>query len=107
VIKVDERAHEMLRTIGKTRGGDTDLKAWQLAKLKYKCSITLMSLLEARKNNSNVDRMMKSIPIEILDRNLIDIYRLFKIQYKGEYKESIFQHVLYFFKGMLFTFMIV
>jgi len=83
----------MLANIDKKRARDTDLKAWQIAKLKYKCSITLMSLLEARKDNSNVDRMMKSIPIEVLNRNLIDIYRLFKIQYKGEYKESIFQHV--------------
>jgi len=74
---------------------DTGLKKWQLAQLKYKCSITLLSLLEARKDNSNVHRMMKSLPIEVLSRNYIDIFRLFQIQYKGEYKQSIFLHVTF------------
>lgn len=69
------------------------MKTWQFSRLKYKCSLALLSLLEARKDNTNVQRMMKSLPVEILNRNLVDIYRLFKIQYKGEYKQDIFLHV--------------
>jgi len=92
LLSIDERAQEMLSQLNKNQKSNTGLKKWQLAQLKYKCSITLLSLLEARKDNSNVHRMMKSLPIEVLSRNYIDIFRLFEIQYKGEYKQSIFLH---------------
>jgi len=73
---------------------ETKLKKWQLARLKYKCSITLMSLLEARKDYSNVYRMMKSIPMDALRMNITDIFNDFKRQYKGEYSSKVFLHVL-------------
>ncbi len=71
---------------------ETKLRRWQLARLKYKCSITLMSLLEARKDESNVYRMMKSIPIDALRMNITDIYTEFNKQYKGEYSSKVFLH---------------
>lgn len=50
---------------------------WMYARLKYKCSITMISLLEARKDNEIVNRMMKSLNIDVLKRNISDIFYLF------------------------------
>jgi len=55
------------------------------AKLKYKCSITLISLLEARSNDGIVMRMKKSLNIDIIKRNIVDIYHLYKTVGKEEY----------------------
>lgn len=48
-----------------------------IARLKYKCSVTLISLLEARKDNEIVLRMTKSLTDDILKRNMIDNYVLY------------------------------
>lgn len=37
------------------------LPKYMIARLKYKCSVTLISLLEARIDNEIVSRMMKSL----------------------------------------------
>ena len=50
---------------------------WQIANLKYKCSITLISLLEAQKNEEMVLRMSKSLQIEDIKRNITDIFLMF------------------------------
>ena len=48
---------------------------WEISKLKYKCSITLISLLEARsKEDDIVPRMMKTLNIDIIRKNITDIY---------------------------------
>ena len=47
------------------------------ARLKYKCSITLLSLLEARKSNETVIRLIKSLNIDMLKRNIVDIFHMF------------------------------
>ena len=47
------------------------------SRLKYKCSITLLSLLEARKSNDIVVRLMKSLNIDMLRRNIVDIFHMF------------------------------
>lgn len=48
-----------------------------IARLKYKCSVTLISLLEARKDNEIVLRMTKSLTDDILKRNMIDTFILY------------------------------
>jgi len=48
------------------------------ARLKYKCTITLLSILEARKTDDNVQRLMKSLNLEILKRNSVDIFIMYK-----------------------------
>ena len=55
---------------------------WMISRLKYKCSITLISLLEARKDNDIVLRMIKSLHIGVLKRNIIDIYSMYQELYK-------------------------
>jgi hypothetical protein len=61
----------------------------------------MISLLEARKDNDIVNRMMKSLNIEVLKRNISDIFYLFQQQYKGmsaiqipleKYELEIFNH---------------
>lgn len=42
-----------------------------------KCSITLLSLLEARKDDDIVQRMLKSLYINEIKRNITDIYLMF------------------------------
>lgn len=44
------------------------------SKIKYKCSITLISLIESRNSDDAVIRMVKSINISILRRNILDIF---------------------------------
>lgn len=94
---------ELLIKSGKKALVESDLKKWQWARLKYKCSITLMSLLEARKDESQVYRLMKSLPREVLRKNITDIYMMFNKQYKGDYNNKVFLHVLCFFSIRLFT----
>ena len=76
------------------RGNEEEkLQRWMVARLKYKCSITLISLLEARKDNDIVLRMFKSLHIDILKRNITDIYILFMKLYNGKYFQDCFLHV--------------
>ena len=63
-----------------------------IAKLKYKCSVTLISLLEARIDNEIVSRMMKSLNPDILKNNLIDIYYLYDDVGMSKYVPEIFLH---------------
>ena len=92
-IQIDEKQDEILVKCKKKTRDDSELKKWQIARLKYKCSITLLSLLEARKDYNNVYRMMKSLPMEVLKRNITDIYLLFETIYKGVYTNKAFLHV--------------
>jgi hypothetical protein len=64
-----------------------------MARLKYKCSVTLISLLEARKNDENVRRMMKSIDNQILLRNIVDTYHLFDFIGLGKYTPELFGRI--------------
>jgi hypothetical protein len=65
---------------------------WMFARLKYKCSITLLSLLEARKSNETVIRLIKSLNIDMLKRNIVDIFHMFQVKYKEDYSEELFLH---------------
>ena len=65
---------------------------WMFSRLKYKCSITLLSLLEARKSNEIVTRIIKSLNNDTLKRNIVDIYYMYQTQYKEEYSSEIFLH---------------
>ena len=65
---------------------------WMYARLKYKCSITLLSLLEARKTDDNVIRLLKSLSLDVLKRNQIDIFNMFQDHYNKEYAQEAFEH---------------
>lgn len=60
------------------RKSNKQFPRWMYSRLKYKCSITLISLLEARTDNEIVNRMMKSIDVKSIKRNISDIYYLYQ-----------------------------
>ena len=66
------------------------LEEKKIGQLKYKCSVTLLSLLEARKDNTNVLRMMKTLHSEVLNNNLTEVYVHYQIQHNGTYTQDIF-----------------
>lgn len=69
--------------------------------MKYKCSITLISLLEARsKEDDIVPRMMKTLNIDVIRRNITDIYNQYVEIGKKEYNNDLFNHfdLVYFEK---------
>lgn len=71
---------------------EANLRRWQLARLKYKCSVALMSLLEARKYERNVYRIINLIPSDVFQMHITDIYTEFNKQYKEEYSNKVFFH---------------
>lgn len=68
------------------------ISKYLIARLKYKCSITLISLLEARKDNDIVQRMMKSLNSDVIKRNIIDIYYLYEEIQLKQYNSEMFLH---------------
>lgn len=57
------------------------LKRWMLERIKYKCMILVCSLLEMKQGYNVVKRVIRSLPLEVLKRNLSDIYRRYKKKY--------------------------
>jgi len=55
-------------------------------------------LLEARKDDDIVQRMLKSLYINEIKRNITDIYFMFLDQYHNEYVDRCFNHVFFFEK---------
>lgn len=62
-----------------------------LARLKYKCLNTIVSLLECSEPQDNeIMRIVRSIPLNVLTQNLSKIYALFKKKSDGIYKDDLF-----------------
>lgn len=62
----------------------------KLARLKHKCLITIVSLLECNINSEEfVTKIMRTIPLNVLTNNLARIYELFK-RYEKDYVDSLF-----------------
>lgn len=69
------------------------LKGWMLAHLKYKCLVTLHSLLEGQTGNYVITRMIRSLSLEILKENILSFYFSYTEQYKKDYYDyDIFGH---------------
>lgn len=89
-----EKAFSMTESI--LSGNDENvehIKGWMIAHLKYKCMITIHSLLEGRNDNYIVNRMIRAFNIELFKENLTNIYEGF-IGYYGHpiYDFDIFNH---------------
>jgi len=65
-----------------------------LAKVKYKCLITLVSLLECNDPTANLStRIIRAIPMSVLTHNLAQVYHKYKKIYKNnEYTNDLFGH---------------
>lgn len=69
------------------------LKGWMIADIKYKCLITLLSLLEAQTGNYVITRMIRSLSLEILKENIISFYYSYTELYpEGYYEHDVFDH---------------
>lgn len=67
----------------------------QLAQVKFKCLITLVSLLELNDENSDLlIRIRRAIPVSIIAKNLAQVYEQYKRKYKhDEYDLDMFGNV--------------
>ena len=61
------------------------LKRWMLERIKYKCMILVCSLLEMKQGFNVVKRVIRSLPLEVLKRNLSDIYRRYKKKFGASF----------------------
>lgn len=63
---------------------------WMISRIKYKCLITLESLLEGNQSVIQKRRIMQSIPQSHLMINLIWNYENYLTEKNGEYTEELF-----------------
>ena len=69
------------------------IEKWQLARLKNKCLVAILSLLERYKYEEFVLlRIMRTIPISILKSNLSEVFIMYKKLYGNEYSMEAFGH---------------
>ena len=68
------------------------IESKQLAKLKLKCLIAMVGLLEASDHDEHLLlRMIRVIPLKVLTENLLYTYILYeKFKTKDEYDDSLF-----------------
>lgn len=58
----------------KAKVEDDSLELWMIARLQMKCLILVLSLLEmrdVRENNSIIKRIMRTLPMNVLERHLL------------------------------------
>lgn len=56
--------------------------------------VLLNSLLEMKQNDNIVKRLIRSLPIEILKRNIVDSYKRYKKIYGVELVNDALKHVI-------------
>jgi len=69
-----------------------ELEAWMLARLKYKVLILVSSLFE-RSSSAVIKRIMRSLPLDVLKKNLTKIYKKYKRMYGDNYAMEALKHV--------------
>lgn len=69
------------------------LQNWMIVHLKYKLSISLLSLLELNEDTTIISLISRIFPKELLNNNLIWVYDSFTKSYKDiEFRKEIFEH---------------
>lgn len=72
---------------------DSLLKGWMIVHLKYKLSITLLSLLELNKNNYIISHMARSFSLSTFHNNFTWLFKEYLFKYDSEeYKDNIFKN---------------
>lgn len=69
--------------------------------------VLLVSLLEMNSSNLVINRIMRSLPLFILKKNLIQIFRRFKKMYNNVYLMDAFGHVNFNYYYIIFNFTII
>lgn len=80
------------QTIGFKIKKSIRISSWQLSRLKYKTMVLVMSLIEMNTDKSALKRIMRSLPLGLLKKNLMQIYFKYKKFYKKMYVMDIFNH---------------
>ena len=71
-----------------------ELPPWMIARLKLKVVILTNSLLESRNSKQIVKHIMRSIPFDLLKKNVSQIYKLYRDMYGNQYTGECFGHVI-------------
>ncbi|KAL4447069.1 hypothetical protein ABPG74_013921 [Tetrahymena malaccensis] len=67
----------------------------ELARLKYKCLLTIISILECNYSKKDlISKIMRIIPVSVLTKNLTRVYQLYKKHFKKQ------DYNIYLFKQM-------
>ncbi|EGR33562.1 MIR domain protein [Ichthyophthirius multifiliis] len=86
IIGVLEKIYEKKNDINKFA-----IHLAEIARLKYKCLITVVSLLECNDSRSDfIMRIMRIIPVKVLTENLTKIYQLYQKYTKDDYNDDLF-----------------
>ena len=82
-----------------------ELEAWMLSRLKYKVLILVNSLLE-RSSGAVIKRIMRSLPLDVLKKNLTKIYKSYKNMYGENYVMESLKHVITPFFSFFYYFLV-
>jgi len=63
----------------KSKGGS--IEKWQIARLKHKTFVLILSLLEMRHDKAIIKRIMRSLPADIIKKNLVTVWKRYKKMY--------------------------
>lgn len=94
LLAYDEIKAYLEKKVKNSEEENENMPIWMISNLKFKCSITLVSLIEGRKDNQIIFRMLRSFQLEILRRNFIDIFTLYKKLYGEKYVKDCFKHYM-------------
>lgn len=65
-----------------------------LARIKHKCLITMLSIMELRETDYAImNRMRRTIPLNVLADSMTEVYKLFMKIYRNHYFSDCFNHV--------------
>jgi hypothetical protein len=71
-----------------------EAKKAYIVRVKHKCVITLLSLLELNENDmSVVNRIRRTVPLPVLINEMIQVHLNYKAKYKEEYFRECFNQV--------------
>ena len=93
IIKKAEFLDETLEKVPSEEEDPKCWTGWMVAHIKYKCMITILSLVEGRTDTYVITRLTRAFNIEILKENLKSIYIAYVGLYKSKYyNNNIFNH---------------
>ncbi len=66
---------------------------WMVARLKYKTLVLILSLLEMRKDTGVIRRILRSLPVDVVKKNLAHVWKVYKSMYGTKYVQESLGHV--------------
>ena len=73
-----------------------ELEKWQPARLQNKVLVLVLSLLEMREikgKNSIIKRIMRNLPMNVLEKHMSKVFKKFNNIYKSQYLMEAFEHL--------------